>query len=135
MLKWTDDLSVGVKDIDDQHKELFSRVNNLLSAMSQGKGKDEVAKVLAFLRDYVVTHFGAEERIMRERNYPGIEAHRQEHASYTQKLSDVLKRFETSGTTSLLAIESQRLLTDWWFYHIGRTDKALGAFLTSGAAK
>lgn len=135
MLKWTDDLSVGVKDIDDQHKELFSRVNNLLSAMSQGKGKDEVAKVLAFLRDYVVTHFGAEERIMRERNYPGVEAHRQEHTSYTQKLSDVLKHFEKAGTSSLLAIESQRLLTDWWFSHIGRTDKALGAFLTSGTPR
>ena len=130
MLKWTDDLSTRVEEIDSQHKELFRRVNDLLSAMSQGKGKDEVARVLTFLSDYVVIHFGTEERIMRERGYPGFERHRQEHKSYTDKLSALRTRFGEQGTNSLMAIQAQSLLTEWWFSHINVTDKALGAFLT-----
>ncbi|MHB1162771.1 MAG: hypothetical protein ACYC3V_20925 [Chloroflexota bacterium] len=31
-VRWTPDLSVGVTLIDDQHKELFKRVNQLLEA-------------------------------------------------------------------------------------------------------
>jgi len=34
-LQWTQDLSVGVEEIDNQHKELFERINNLDSAMSR----------------------------------------------------------------------------------------------------
>ena len=30
---WTDDLATGVNKIDDQHKELFSRINSLLVAL------------------------------------------------------------------------------------------------------
>ncbi|MHB9035807.1 MAG: hemerythrin domain-containing protein, partial [Armatimonadota bacterium] len=56
-VQWTPDLAVGVREIDDQHRELFKRVNDLLEAMSKGKGRDEIAKVVAFLGNYVVTHF------------------------------------------------------------------------------
>ena len=129
MLKWTEDLSTGVGVIDDQHKELFKRVNSLLSSMSQGKGKEQIGEVLGFLSDYVVTHFGTEEKSMESNGYPGLKAHKGEHTSYIEKLSGLRKRFDREGQNSLLAIESQRLLVDWWLNHIGKTDKALGAFL------
>ena len=129
LLKWTEDLSTGIGVIDDQHKELFKRVNSLLSSMSQGKGKEQVAAVLGFLSDYVVTHFGTEEQYMGAHGYPGLQAHKGEHASYVEKLSRLRERFDREGQSSLLAIESQRLLVDWWLNHIGKTDKALGAFL------
>lgn len=43
-IEWTDELATGVNKIDNQHKELFKRINNLLDACNQGKGKDEVKK-------------------------------------------------------------------------------------------
>jgi len=33
---WKDEYSVGVKVIDDQHKELFRRVNKLFDDVSRG---------------------------------------------------------------------------------------------------
>jgi hemerythrin len=131
MLVWTDDLLTGYKTIDDQHKELFKKVNALLEAMGQGKGKEQVAEVLGFLSDYVVSHFGTEEQLMQSRKYPGFLSHRLEHTAYTDKLKRLRERFEKEGPSSLMAIESQQLLTGWWASHIGRTDKALGAFLRS----
>ena len=92
MIKWTDELSVGVVEIDNQHKELISRVSGLLSAMSKGKGKSEVAETLDFLADYVVVHFNTEERIMKEREYPGLDHHRRQHAVFSEKVSELRER-------------------------------------------
>lgn len=61
---YDDSLSTGVRSIDDQHKELFDKINNLLAACREGKGKEEVAKVMKFLSDYVIDHFGTEEGYM-----------------------------------------------------------------------
>jgi hemerythrin len=130
LIKWTDELSVGVVEIDNQHKELISRVSGLLSAMSKGKGKSEVAETLDFLADYVVVHFNTEERIMKEREYPGLDHHRRQHAVFSEKVSELRERLNRDGPSSLLAIRSQRLLADWLTNHISVTDSALGAFLT-----
>ena len=56
-IEWTADLATGVDEIDNQHKELFQRINNLLEACNHGKGKEEVKKVISFLEDYVITTF------------------------------------------------------------------------------
>ena len=44
--EWNDRLSVGVKSIDDQHKELVRMVNQLAEAMAKGQGKDVLGKFL-----------------------------------------------------------------------------------------
>ena len=50
-MQWNENLAVGVDVIDNQHKGIISRINSLLNAMSQGKGRDEIGKVLTFLAD------------------------------------------------------------------------------------
>ena len=45
-IQWNDSLAVGIEVIDAQHKGIFSMVNNMLSAMSQGKGTEEVGMFL-----------------------------------------------------------------------------------------
>ncbi|HHW19294.1 MAG TPA: hemerythrin family protein [Firmicutes bacterium] len=129
MLTWSESLSTGIEAIDSQHKELFSRINSLLSAMAQGKGKDQVKDILVFLGDYVVTHFGTEEKYMRQYLYPAYPSHKREHAEYIERFNRLKQKLDSEGVNSLLAIESQELLVQWWGTHIGKTDKALGAFL------
>ena len=53
-IKWSPEYAIDVEIIDNQHKELFNAVNNLLEACSQGKGKEEAGKILQFLENYVV---------------------------------------------------------------------------------
>ncbi len=69
-LPWTNDLKVGIRDIDSQHRELFVRINKLRTAMGQGRGKEGINRTLRFLEEYVVEHFLNEERYMRTSNYP-----------------------------------------------------------------
>jgi hemerythrin len=62
-IPWTDSLAVGIPEIDQQHQELFLRLERLLRGIVGGE-REEVGRLLEFLGDYVVRHFGAEERWM-----------------------------------------------------------------------
>jgi len=77
-MQWTEDLSVGVETIDNQHKELFSRINSLADAIRQGKCTYIIHGVVTFLEDYAASHFSAEEAFMQHHAYPEYQQHRQQ---------------------------------------------------------
>ncbi len=89
-LEWTPDLSVGVEEIDEQHRELFRRAERLIATLRCGD-RGEVLPLLAYLDEYVAHHFSAEERLMREVRYPALEEHvsrtDRELARYLQRRS------------------------------------------------
>ena len=57
LFTWTPDLSVHVQEIDDQHQELFRKFNEVGEAVWDGRGKDEIGKLIDFLADYLVLFF------------------------------------------------------------------------------
>ncbi|MDK2992590.1 MAG: hemerythrin [Clostridiales bacterium] len=128
-IQWDQSLSVGIDKIDNQHKELFNRVNALLDACNQGKGKQVVGEIIDFLGDYVVTHFGAEERYMQQYNYPDYGAHKAMHDGFIDSFGQLKKKFESEGPGIQLVLQTNRTVVDWLIKHIGNTDKALGTFL------
>jgi hemerythrin len=75
-LFWTGDLSVGVREIDSQHRELFRMINGLDAAIKQGKAKKEIMGLVRFLDDYIVDHFGTEEKYMTAYDYPDYQLHK-----------------------------------------------------------
>jgi len=129
-LQWTDDLCVGVEEIDNQHKELFERIDNLFLAMKQGRGREEVGALVGFLEDYIVMHFGTEERYMKEYDYPDSILHRAKHARFSEEFSSIKGRFGSEGSTVELVMQMKAFLTDWWVNHIRTIDKMLGVFLS-----
>ena len=128
-MQWSEKLAVGVDVIDNQHKGIISRINNLLNAMSQGKGRDEVGNVLTFLADYVVKHFTAEEGLMKKYNFSVYSEQQAEHAKFIKPFSLLKKEFEPGGVTSTLVLQTQRQLCDWLTNHITNKDKQIGVFI------
>ena len=70
LFAWNETYSIGVTEIDAQHRRLFSLADELHSAMNAGKGKAVLRKVLHDLITYTQTHFAAEERMMQKCGYP-----------------------------------------------------------------
>jgi hemerythrin len=140
-IAWTAALAVGVEEIDSQHKELFIRLNSLLVAMREGQGKNEIAKTLKFLEDYVVEHFGAEDKLMVKYGYPiqAAQAHRKEHADFVRTFGELKTEAQSAaGAGPTFVLKLQRTVCDWLLSHIGKTDLALGQFLktqTRGLAR
>ncbi|MBS4025837.1 MAG: bacteriohemerythrin [Clostridia bacterium] len=128
-LQWTEDLAVGVDKIDSQHQELFSRINKLLDACNQGKGRETVDEIIKFLEDYVVTHFTLEEEHMAKYAYSGYSDHKEQHYQFINSFSKLKEKIEREGVGSHISIYTNQIVVDWLQDHITKTDKALGKFL------
>ncbi len=128
-IEWTQDLATGIGWQDNQHKELFTKINSLMEAMKTGKGKDEIVKLFKFLDDYTVLHFGNEERTMEKLNYNEYSSHKSQHKNFISNLSDLKKQLETAVVPVAVVVKTQSMLVDWLKNHISKVDKVLGAFL------
>ncbi len=128
-LSWSDDLSVHVEKIDEQHKELIGKINNLLNACKEGKGSQYINDIVSFLEKYVVFHFSTEEEYMQAYNYPNIEEHRREHKYFLENFNKIKEEHLAKGEILLATLRLNDLLIKWLINHIKKTDRAIGDFL------
>lgn len=130
---WTTDLATGVPVIDEQHKELFRRINTLLDACSLGRGKEEISRVIQFLEDYVISHFSEEEQRMQQTKYPEYDSHKAQHEEFKKNFAALKQLFETDGPALYVVTKTNHVVIDWLRVHIRRLDKAFGTFLQNQA--
>jgi hemerythrin len=126
LIDWTDNLSVNIKAIDEEHKKLISMINELHSSMGSGKGKETIGKVLTGLVNYTKTHFATEERLMEKHAYPGYLSHKGQHDTLTQQVVEIAAKFHEGKT--VVTVEVMNFLKDWLANHIQSTDKKYGPF-------
>jgi hemerythrin len=128
-IEWRESLATGNAEIDNQHKELFNRFNDLLSACNKGKGKEEVGNLLRFLSDYVIEHFAAEEQLQRMRDYAGYRDHKKEHDDFIRDLCNIQNEFNRDGAGIAVVVQTNKMIVTWLIKHISGTDKELATFL------
>lgn len=126
---WTEDLATGVNRIDEQHRELFRRINILFDACNQGKGKGEIDGVVKFLEDYVETHFSEEEKYMKQYSFSAYSHHKARHLEFIQKFSGIKKKLHSEGPGLVVVLTIDHLLIDWLKEHIRKLYRELGDFL------
>lgn len=122
-------LVTGNDAIDAQHRELFAHLATLLAASRERRSQQEVAGLLDFLGDYVIRHFAAEEALMIQGAYPGIEAHRAEHRDFVKQYEVLRRELRSEGPSRLFAIRLGNRVTAWLREHIYRTDRLLAEWL------
>jgi hemerythrin len=129
-LQWSSALSLGVPDLDAQHRELFARVDRLLDAMLHGE-RSEAAQLAAFLREHVVLHFAAEEQLMRDLGYPDAAAHAAEHLSFAASMLELDAALRSRGATAELVLRLEKEAVAWLRDHVYVADVALGHHITA----
>ncbi|GEM_PF-250448 len=127
LFPWTNHLTIGINEIDNQHKQLVSLVNQLHRAMKAKAGATESGKILEKLAQYTVSHFAYEEKLFAEHNYPDSENHKKHHQALVEKVTRFQKDF-ASGKAGL-SMDLMNFLTDWLKNHIMETDQAYAPFL------
>ncbi len=128
-IEWQEYLSVGVEEIDQQHKLLIDKYNAFFTAYSEGRADDEVIRLLGFLEDYVVIHFVDEERLQQRIGFPDYQSHRKQHQELTRKVAELKVNFEYDGPDPNLVSATGLLLTGWLIEHISVSDRAIGRFM------
>ncbi len=132
-IEWTADLATGVDAIDIQHKELFKRTNALLEACKRGEGRDVVVSTVAFLMQYVVEHFNAEEELMRRAAYAGFAEHAKKHRDFRKTVDELGKDIMEKGVGADTVIQVNRVIVGWLSTHIRRTDREMAAAIRKDA--
>ncbi len=131
-MQWTEDLAVGIASIDEQHRELFKRINNLLQAIKEHRCKSEIDGTIQFLDEYAVFHFGEEERRMEQARYDGLADHRKHHAAYLKNITELKEQAalpRVQGMSYELSVTANQIIVDWIVDHIMKIDKKFGEYV------
>lgn len=124
---WNDSLSTGNPSVDLEHKRLIEQVNRLLDAMKEGRGKETIGPILAFLGRYVEEHFRHEEAAFARLDCPEKTANIRAHAEFRKTVAELSARHAREGSSPALSIELKNRLGDWLVNHIKTVDCKLGA--------
>ena len=133
LLMWTENLSVGVKDLDDDHKQLIKMINQLhVAIQAVGKegelDKEELEFVLHRLQNYTIYHCDKEEVLFETTGYPDTDRHKQQHRQLVTRIADLTGRFHNS-TDPKHGAEIMQFIYDWLTQHIYQTDKKYSTHL------
>lgn len=132
-VEWSDELSVGIEEIDAQHRVLVDLINEMHEAIHQRQGSKVVQDVLDKLVDYTRIHFAVEESLMRILNYPGYEEHKEQHEELMQHVYDLQEKVATGKTS--IGFELMHFLKIWLTKHIMETDKEYTPYFLAAGAK
>jgi len=129
IVQWQDSYSVGVRPIDEQHKELIKLTNKLFSNCMEGKtkGRDAFLEIVHEAVEYIGYHFGIEEKIMIKTNYPDFAKHKLEHNDFVREVYNNVDEFESGKI--FVPLHFLYFLRDWILHHIAVCDKKLGRYL------
>jgi hemerythrin len=132
---WKQDYSVGVDEIDRQHRHLIDIINEFHNGVIGG-GAQRPASFLKAIHqcvNYVKEHFSAEEQLMLDREYPEYKRHKEEHVHFIQLLMEDVAKFE--GGDNFVPGRFAGFLVDWLLNHIALQDKRIGLFMGQSTAK
>jgi len=127
-MPWTQNLSVGISMIDDQHKMWFEKAEALFDAGKNNKAKEYVGELLDFLEDYTKKHFADEEVYMQKIHYPGYAEQKQAHTAFITQLSKLRSDYNSSGGNLLVILNANQMVLEWLTKHISNMDKKIGEY-------
>jgi hemerythrin len=126
-VKTKTEYSIGIPEIDAQHKQLFDCIDRLEAAGDDRQRELAVYYVMDELRDYVRIHFSVEEVVMRLFDYPERDKHAAEHRMFAARL----ERFEETELRHDVHSEAGKFLREWLVNHIQGSDQRYADFLLS----
>jgi hemerythrin len=125
-IEWNDSLSVGVRKLDEQHKELI-RIINALIARDPAEHREELTNALDRMTRYAEYHFRSEEEFMLGHGFPDYASHKREHTEFKARTAHFC--VEAMANKATLPEELLLYLTDWLQNHILKSDMKYKDFL------
>ena len=128
LFTWTDDLSVGIEEIDEQHKVLVDLLNELHHGIMEKHGSEATIEVLGRLVEYTRIHFALEESLMRMLHYPDYEEHKEHHEMLLDQVNELVEKVKSGHHVTF---ELLHFLKNWLSRHIMEEDKIYAPFFLS----
>jgi len=134
LIEWTDELSIGIDSIDEQHKKLVNMINALNEAMLTNSSHELLGKIFTGLAAYTQQHFAYEENMFAEYGYTDSEEHKRQHNELIAQVVELKEQF-IENPQGTMSADLMLFLKRWLTNHIMRTDKEYAEFLISKGVK
>ena len=128
-IEWSNDFSVGIRRIDEQHQRLFQIFERLVEIVEGATTSKDVANVLDELVEYAQYHFAAEESLMLEYGYPGYKEHNMEHLKFFEQVANY--HFDVTLFDRSVAVDLLDFLYGWLNSHVLGTDLKMKPYFSN----
>ncbi len=115
---WDESLATGIDEIDEQHKSLIEKMNELADAVGENGDKKMAVEIIEFMEDYGQTHFETEEKHMKKYDFNRLSIQRDAHEKFTKNVESIKKRLEEEGLTDEVVDDVNEYLINWFMNHI-----------------
>ena len=125
LLEWDDEYLIGVESLDQEHRDLFARVNELGAQLARQEDKARIEETLGEIYARMAAHFALEEKFMRDTDFPNFERHKREHERFLSNIVEVLEDFRKEpGLGYSVTVLAE--LKHWIINHVLTSDQELG---------
>ena len=128
-IKRSEELSVNVKEIDEQHRKWIAITNRLHETLMKGD-TFELLKIASMtlkdMREYTKVHFSREEEFMKTIGYPDLEAHKRLHDIFFARILQLDNEVQEGKV--ILQTKIMKDLSNWFKNHILSEDKKFARF-------
>jgi len=136
-INWSDELNIGVPEIDVQHSKLVLLFNDTLKWMSASSGVAGWESVVHDFLGYALYHFHSEEALARKYGYGNEDpshalSHHEEHEAFLVHLKETQASLKSGKNITKLDILN--FIHDWLINHISHDDMPLGEFIRAKRA-
>lgn len=121
---WKKEFSIGLDDLDSQHKLFLDYLNDCYDKVSQGQHAGIPLKLVNKLKMYGKEHFLYEENLMQFTHFPDLEKHREQHRYFESQISE-LESSARLGDDAKTAKNILIFMRDWFLNHIIEEDRKL----------
>jgi len=115
-IDWRESMTVGVKEIDDQHKQLIDTIEKLNEKIIQHAVENDLTDIFEQLSRYIHIHFATEEAYFDKFHYAEAEAHKAAHLFFANRVSEM--RQNPDRGMHALSLELVAFLEFWLVGHV-----------------
>lgn len=120
VIAWSDEYSVGVQKLDEQHKIIINFINELLKNPGISTSSETLHDIVDEMCKYARAHLDYEESLLNEINYPELDKHRKSHEKFIEAIAGY--SIDTTLRDSAVPDKLLRFLKEWWLNHILEED-------------
>ncbi len=129
VMRWTEKMSVGVPELDADHRVLIKVINQLEENSEAAARGTAIRQCLFALLRYAEYHFAREEKVLAGCQDPEIREHKLEHRDVVDRINQMHRRFDDNPDDAAAVVNDELLgfLRDWLNHHILIEDMAYRA--------
>ncbi len=108
-IEWSDFLSVGIPEIDEEHRTFISRVNDVNRAIVELKDKITVERLMDLMLTEANRHFHHEVQLLKDRQYPQAADHAKKHQQLGEQFNRLIEEFRKDDLSYVWALKGLRI--------------------------